>query len=132
MHERPAPLLWQALRMSYPPAPNDQPTNPSPYPIQPKEPQATTAMVLGIVGVAGGMMCYLPILVSPVALIFGRKSLNAIKRQPHLGGRGEAMAGFVLGIIGTCLLVLMVAVIAAIAIWAISYPTQFDDFMSEA
>jgi hypothetical protein len=120
--------------MSYPPQPHngadDQPRNPSPYPIQPKEPQATTAMVLGIVAVAGGMMCYLPILVSPVALFFGRKSLNAIKQQPHLGGRGEAMAGFVLGSIGTCLIALMLLIIGAIAVWAISYPAQFDEFMS--
>jgi hypothetical protein len=121
--------------MSYPPQPhdgaNDQPAVPSPYPIQPKEPQATTALVLGIVGVAGGMMCYLPILVSPVALYFGRKSLNAIKQQPHLGGRGEAMAGFVLGIIGTCLIALMLLIIGAFAVWAISYPAEFDQFMSD-
>lgn len=115
--------------MSYPPPPNDQPSAPWPYPVQPKEPGATTAMVLGIVAVAGGMMCYLPILASPVALILGRKSLNAIKRQPHLGGRGEAMAGFVLGIIGTCLLVLFVAITAAIVFWAISYPAEFEEFL---
>jgi len=120
--------------MSYPPQPhdraNDRPASPAPYPIQPKEPQATTAMVLGIVAVAGGMMCYLPILVSPVALYFGRKSLNAIKQQPHLGGRGEAMAGFVLGIIGTCMIAFMLLVIGAVAVWAISSPAQFEEFMS--
>jgi hypothetical protein len=117
--------------MSSPQPPGEQPTNPLPYPIQPKEPQATTAMVLGIVGVAGGMMCYLPILVSPVALFFGRKSLNAIKQQPHLGGRGEAMAGFVLGIIGTCLIAFMLLIVGAIAAWAISYPAQFEEFMTD-
>ena len=120
--------------MSYPPPPHDgangPSAHPSPYPIQPKEPQATTAMVLGIIGVAGGMMCYLPIFVSPVALFMGRKSLNAINAQPHLGGRGEAMAGFVLGIIGTCLIVFMLLIIGAIIFWAVSYPAQFDEFMS--
>ena len=35
------------------------PIPPNPAWIQPKEPRATTAMVLGIVGVAGGMLCYL-------------------------------------------------------------------------
>ena len=48
-----APQVWQARRMSYPPQPhdgaNDPSAHPSPYPIQPKEPQATTAMVLGII-----------------------------------------------------------------------------------
>jgi len=42
-------------------------------------------MVLGIVAVAGGMLCYLPALCGPVALVLGLKSLNAIKAQPHLG-----------------------------------------------
>lgn len=121
--------------MSYPPPPNDPPppTGPTPspwqYPVQPKEPQATTAMVLGIVAVAGGMMCYLPIFVSPAALVIGRKSLNAIKQQPHLGGRGEAMAGFVLGIIGTCLLGLILLVIAGFAYWAIAFPEAFKTAM---
>lgn len=116
--------------MSYPPPPHDQPPGQWPYPVQPKEPQATTAMVLGIVAVAGGMACYLPILASPIALIVGRKSLNAIKLQPHLGGRGEAMTGFVLGIIGSCMLALMVLVIAGFVFWAMSYPSEFDEFMS--
>ena len=121
--------------MSYPPPPNDPPpAGPTPapwqYAVQPKEPQATTAMVLGIVAVAGGMMCYLPIFVSPVALVIGRKSLNAIKRQPHLGGRGEAMAGFVLGIIGCCLLGLMLLIIAGFVYWAIAFPAEFDTAMN--
>jgi hypothetical protein len=42
-------------------------------------------MVLGIIAVAGGMLCYLPALCGPVALVTGLKSLNAIKAQPHLG-----------------------------------------------
>jgi uncharacterized membrane protein YccC len=117
--------------MSYPPPPHGQPTGPWPYPVQPKEPSAIPAMVVGIIAVAGGMMCYLPILASPVALVLGRRSLNAIRRQPHLGGRGEAMAGFVLGIIGTCMLALVVLVIAGIAIWAMSDPSGFDAFMSD-
>jgi hypothetical protein len=121
--------------MSYPPPPNDPPppgATPSPwqYPVQPKEPRATTALVLGIVAVAGGMMCYLPVLVSPVALVMGRKSLNAIKRQPHLGGRGEAMAGFVLGIIGCCLLGIIVLIIAGFAFWAMAFPTEFEAAMN--
>jgi hypothetical protein len=44
------------------------PIPPNPVWIQPKEPRATTAMVLGIIAVAGGMLCYLPALCGPVAL----------------------------------------------------------------
>jgi Domain of unknown function (DUF4190) len=77
------------------------PIPPNPVWIQPKEPRATTAMVLGIVAIAGGMLCLLPVVCGPVALVMGLKSLNAIKAQPHLGGHGEAMTGFVLGIIAT-------------------------------
>jgi hypothetical protein len=39
--------------------------------IQPKEPRATTAMVLGIIAIAGGMLCYLPALCGPAALVIG-------------------------------------------------------------
>ena len=58
------------------------PIPPNPVWIQPKEPRATTAMVLGIIAVAGGMLCYLPALCGPVALVIGLKSLNAIKANP--------------------------------------------------
>jgi hypothetical protein len=67
------------------------PIPPNPVWIQPEEPRATTAMVLGIVAIAGGMLCLLPFMCGPVALVMGLKSLNAIKAQPHLGGHGEAM-----------------------------------------
>src|SRR4029453_1422386 len=77
------------------------PIPPNPVWIQPKEPRATTAMVLGIIAIAGGMLCYLPALCGPVALVIGLKSLNAIKAQPHLGGRSAAMRGFILGTMAT-------------------------------
>ena len=60
------------------------PIPPNPVWIQPRDP-ATTAMVLGIVAIAGGMLCLLPFVCGPVALVMGLKSLNAIKAQPHLG-----------------------------------------------
>jgi hypothetical protein len=33
--------------------------------------RATTAMVLGIIAIAGGMLCYLPALCGPAALVIG-------------------------------------------------------------
>jgi hypothetical protein len=102
------------------------PIPPNPVWIQPpKEPRATTAMVLGIVAIAGGMLCYLPGLCAPFALVIGLKSLNAIKAQPHLGGRSEAMTGFILGIIATLLLVLSTLFVALMIWFAVEYPEEF-------
>ena len=94
-------------------------------------PRATTAMVLGIVAVAGGMLCYLPALCGPVALVIGLKSLNAIKAQPHLGGRSEAMTGFILGIIATLLLVLSTLFVAFIIWFAVEYPEEFRTLVED-
>jgi hypothetical protein len=68
-------------------------------------PKATTALVLGIVGVAAGVMCYLPFLLCPFAWAIGRKTVREIDASGgHLGGRGAATAGYILGIVGTVLL----------------------------
>jgi hypothetical protein len=107
------------------------PIPPNPVWIQPKEPRATTAMVLGIVAIAGGMLCLLPVVCGPIALVMGLKSLNAIKAQPHLGGHGEAMAGFVLGIIATLLLVLSILFIAFMIWFAVEYPEEFRRALEE-
>ena len=116
--------MWQPRLVSYAPPP----PGPWPYPVPPKEPRATTALILGLVGVIGGWMCCLPVVVSPVAIVYGRKSLNAIREQPHLGGHGEAMAGFILGICGTALIVLAVAILGALGAWWIADPIGFISF----
>ena len=70
----------------------------------PDHPQATTALVLGIVGI---VVC--AGLLSPVAWWIGKKAVDEIDAsQGRLGGRGAAQAGFILGIIGTCILALYV------------------------
>jgi Domain of unknown function (DUF4190) len=101
------------------------PVPPNPVWIQPKEPRATTAMVLGIIAVAGGILCFLPALCGPVALVLGLKSLNAIKAQPYLAGRSEAMTGFILGIVATLLLVLSTLFVALMIWFAVEYPEEF-------
>ncbi|MDH4169857.1 MAG: hypothetical protein OEW42_09735 [Acidimicrobiia bacterium] len=73
----------------------------------PESSQATLAMVLGIVSLAGGLSCGIPILVAPVAWIIGQQEITAIdaqRRDPTK--RGQANAGRVMGIIGTILLIL--------------------------
>lgn len=72
----------------------------------PKHPQATLAMVLGIIGLTG-IMCYVTALVAPFAWWIGAKATREIDADPaRYGGRGEASAGKIMGIIGTVLLIL--------------------------
>lgn len=87
---------------------------------------ATTAMVLGIIGVAGGLACYLPLLLSPFALFMGLASKKRIDASNGaLTGRGSAQAGFILGIIGTVILALGIVLVAIIVIIGVS--GGFDD-----
>ena len=110
-------------------APHEYGGPPSPYgmPYQPAygggaltdHPSATTAMVLGIVGLVGLVLCGgLTLVLSPAAWIMGAKAVREIAASPgRYGGRDRAQSGKIMGIIGTVLLVLIVVVvIAAVAI----------------
>ena len=95
-------------------------------PVPPKHAQATTAMVLGIISIAGGMACVLPVLLAPVAWILGAKAVKEIDANPAaLSGRGEANAGKIMGIIGTVLGAL--AIIGLTIIIIIGVNGGFDD-----
>ena len=81
----------------------------TPVPYAPDHPNATTALVLGIVGmvVCGGLL-------SPFAWVIGRKAVREIDAsQGTLGGRGSAQAGYILGVIGSVMLVLAVVLVVA-------------------
>jgi hypothetical protein len=115
---------------AYPPPPGGYPPQPgyNPYMAPPKHPQATTSMVLGIVSVAGGVLCWLPLLISPVAWIMGAKAVREIDASRGAqSGRSEAVAGKVLGIIGTVLLALGIALIVLLVVLSFT----IDDFWSE-
>ena len=87
----------------------------------PDLPRATTALVLGIIGLAGGLACGLPILLSPAAWVVGHRARKEIRSAPtQWGGESRASAGMILGIIGTVLLVLGVLALVAIVIVAIA------------
>jgi TRAP-type C4-dicarboxylate transport system permease small subunit len=76
-----------------------------PAPAFPEPSQATTALVLGIVGV---ILCGV---LAPFAWVIGSKEVKAIdagRRDPS--NRGVATAGKILGIVGTVLLVVGVLV----------------------
>ncbi|MBC7592457.1 MAG: DUF4190 domain-containing protein [Kineosporiaceae bacterium] len=78
----------------------------------PKHPQAQTAMVLGIIALAGSFICLVPILLSPFAWYFGAKVKREIAAEPQRwGGQSEAQAGFIMGIIGTVLFALGIVVL---------------------
>lgn len=96
----------------------------------PDDKGATTAMVLGIVGLAGGMLCGVGFLASPFALFLGLASKRRIDASGgRLGGRGNAQAGFVMGILGTILLVLAIlALIALIVLLAIGISQDSSSF----
>lgn len=88
------------------------PGYPPPYYVPPKHPQATTAMVLGILGIA---VCGI---LAPIAWVIGGRAVNEIDAQPAAySGRGEANAGRIMGIIGTCIIALtLLAVIGLLSL----------------
>ena len=89
----------------------------------PNHPQATTALVLGLIGLIGGCLCGLPLLASPFAWAVGARAKREIEAaHGQLGGAGNAQAGYVTGIIGTVLLVL--AVFALVLLLVIGIATD--------
>ena len=73
----------------------------------PDHPDATKAMVIGLIALIGGFTCYLPLALGPWAWVLGRRVVREIDAQPgRYEGRGQAMAGFVTGVIATVLLLL--------------------------
>ncbi len=82
--------------MSYPPPPGGQ------YQQPPQDhPRAMTALILGILGL---VICGI---LAPFAWRIGKQAMDEIDASGgRIGGRGTAQAGYILGIIGTVLLVL--------------------------
>ncbi|MEV7397489.1 hypothetical protein [Aeromicrobium sp. NPDC092404] len=104
-----------------------------PYPPRPARlpahPRATTALVLGIVGVAGFFILVLPVIVSPLAWYYGAMAEREAEREPGRYRRaGEARAGMILGIIGTALLgfaVLLLVVIGTLTVVGATYDAGY-------
>ena len=109
-----------------------------PYPYQaprPKHPSAMTAMVLGIIGLVGIVTCLgLTLVLSPFAWAIGGRAVKEIDAAPPgtLGGRDEANAGRIMGIIGTILLILGVIVVIAVIGLLVAYDgsssTTYGDY----
>ncbi|WP_248580260.1 DUF4190 domain-containing protein [Nocardioides sp. InS609-2] len=87
-------------------------------------PSSTTALVLGIIGLAGIMFCGgITLVLSPFAWAMGRKAVREIDASPGTySGRDKAKGGQIMGIIGTVLLVLglvaLTVLIVSLATWS--------------
>jgi uncharacterized membrane protein YjgN (DUF898 family) len=87
-----------------------------PYqPPPPDHPQATTVLVLGILGI---VVCGV---LAPFAWTMGNRVLREIDAsQGRIGGRGNVNAGRILGMVGTAILALSVlALIAFVGLFAV-------------
>ncbi len=85
-------------------------------------PKAATALVLGLVGIIGGLTCFLPLFLGPWAWSIGRRAVREIDAEPQrYGGRGQAMAGYVLGIVCTVLLALGILAAVAALVLALAF-----------
>lgn len=81
----------------------------------PEHPKATTAMILGIVGM---VVCQV---LGPFAWVMGKRTLDEIDASNGtVGGRGQAQAGYILGIIATILLGLSLLVLIAYFVFAVA------------
>lgn len=93
----------------------------------PKHPQATLAMVLGIVGLTG-IMCYITFFVAPFAWWIGAKSVKEINAEPgRYSGHGEATAGKIMGIIGTVFLILGLLLVTLLIVLTFAIDDFWDD-----
>ena len=82
-------------------------------------PSATTALVLGLIGLVGIALCGgVTLVLSPFAWRMGARAVREIDANPGMyAGRDQANAGRIMGLIGTVLLGLAVlAFVAAIAL----------------
>jgi hypothetical protein len=93
----------------------------------PQHPSATTAMVLGIVSLAGLLFTVgITLLLAPAAWVVGARAVREIDASPgRYAGRDRAQAGKVMGIIGTVLLAL--GILAVIAIFALAVSVTSSD-----
>ena len=103
-------------------SPGQQPYGATPgygYPGQApaNHPSATTALVLGLIGLAGILFCGgITLVLSPFAWRMGARAVREIDANPGMyAGRDQANAGRIMGLIGTVLLALGVLQIASVS-----------------
>lgn len=99
-----------------------------PQPLAPMHPKATTALVLGIVGLAGTFICGVTVVLGPFAWVTGARAKREIAAAPgQFRGEGEAQVGMILGIVTTVLLLLViVGVVLVLALFVFAAETAND------
>lgn len=103
------------------------PSYPQPAgPPAPDHPQATTALVLGILGL---VLCGV---IAPFAWAIGGKAVRDIDAsQGSIGGRGAANAGRILGIVGTVLLAIVALVVSVLLVATVFVGSQLETGFDE-
>lgn len=100
----------------------------SPYGVMPSEvtpqiqhPQATQALILGLVGTVLGLSCVVGGLVGIGGIVVGRRVRNEIDVDPgRYTGRSQATAGIVTGIVGVSIFALVTVLIVLAVVAGIS------------
>jgi hypothetical protein len=92
--------------------------SPTPYMVvQVNHPKATSAMVFGILGIVLGLSCGLGGLLGIPGIVQGRRARDEIDAQPgRYGGRSQAVAGIVTGIIGVVIAALAIALVIVVIV----------------
>ena len=81
----------------------------------PAHPQGTTILVLGIVSLAAGLMCLLPMFLGIPAWVMGHRARREAQEGPvRYSNEGSITAGWVLGIVSTSILIAIVAIYATV------------------
>jgi hypothetical protein len=105
----------------YGPPPGPPPgwyAGPPPYRL-PDHPEATKALVVGIIALVGGFTCYLPLLLGPWAWVVGRRVMREIDAEPgRWDGRSQGLGGYVMGIVATVFLALGIVVLVGFLLFA--------------
>lgn len=111
------------------PSPADRGSEARQRPLQPRptsaaeaELQSSTIFALGIVGLAGGLTCGLPILISPVAWMMANQSIERMKKMDEVDPtvKNQLQAGRTMGIVGTTLLALFVLLVLVLVMIGIA------------
>jgi hypothetical protein len=96
-------------------------TMPSEQTAQVQHPQATLALILGLLGTVLGLSCVVGGLVGIGGIVVGRRVRNEIDAVPgRYTGRSQAVAGIVTGIVGVSIFALVTVLIVLAVVAGIS------------
>jgi len=96
-------------------------TMPSEDTMQSQHPQATLALIRGLLGTVLGVSCVVGGLVGIGGIVVGRRVRNEIDAEPgRYSGRSQAVAGIVTGIVGVSIFALVTVLIVLAVVAGIS------------